>query len=106
MAGWFYRDEIKGLFEEKGDESVLSQEQRAALPPPEGGEAKSYALADLLPVAEHAALLEDLVHQGGLAVVDVGDDGDVADVHGAGMIRRESATSILTTLGRGPILRV
>jgi hypothetical protein len=27
-------------------------------------------------------LLEKLVHEGGLAVVDVGDDGDVAEFHG------------------------
>jgi hypothetical protein len=53
VAGWFYRDEIKGLFEEKGDESVLSQEQRAALPPPEGGEAKSEA--EILEMIEEAA---------------------------------------------------
>ncbi len=32
--------------------------------------------------AEHAGLGEQLVHQRGLAVVDVGDDGDVAQRHG------------------------
>ena len=31
--------------------------------------------------SEHARLGQKLVHQGGLAVVDVGDDGDVAQVH-------------------------
>ena len=46
-----------------------------------------HALGHLLVFAEHAALLEHLVHQRGLAVVHVGDDGDVAnvvsyDVHG------------------------
>ena len=43
------------------------------------------ALLDLLVGAEDPALLEQLVDQGGLPVVDVGDDGDVADVlvHGA-----------------------
>ena len=42
-------------------------------------------LLDLLVGAKDAALLEELVDQGGLPVVDVGDDGDVADVlvHGA-----------------------
>src|SRR6185436_1766513 len=35
--------------------------------------------------AEHARLHEHLVHQGGFAVVDVGDDGDVADMGGSGV---------------------
>ena len=39
------------------------------------------ALGDLLVVAEGAALLQQAVDQRGLAMVDVGDDGDVADVH-------------------------
>ena len=42
------------------------------------------ALGDLLIGAEGAALLEQAVDQGGLAVVDVGDDGDVAQIHGHG----------------------
>ena len=37
--------------------------------------------ADLLAGAEGAGLLQQLVDQRGLAVVDVGDDGDVAQVH-------------------------
>ena len=36
------------------------------------------ALFDALVGAEHAALAEHGVNQGGLAVIDVGDDGDVA----------------------------
>src|ERR1017187_9941657 len=42
------------------------------------------ALADFLVRREGAGLLEQAVHQRGLAVVDVGDDGDVADraLHG------------------------
>ena len=36
------------------------------------------ALGHGLVFAERTALLEHLVHQGGLAMVDVGDDGDVA----------------------------
>ncbi len=39
------------------------------------------ALGDLLVVAIGAGLLQQLVDQGGFAVVDVGDDGDVAKVH-------------------------
>jgi hypothetical protein len=38
-----------------------------------------HAFGDLLVLAEGAALAQQLVDQGGLAVVDVGDDGDVAD---------------------------
>jgi hypothetical protein len=33
-----------------------------------------------LTFAEDAALLEHGVHEGGLTVVDVGDDGEVADI--------------------------
>ena len=40
------------------------------------------ALGHLLVVAEGAGLLQQPVDQGGLAVVDVGDDGDVAELHG------------------------
>jgi hypothetical protein len=39
---------------------------------------------NLLVGGEGAGLAEQLVHQGGLAVVDVGDDGDVAE--GAGHV--------------------
>ena len=39
------------------------------------------ALGDLLPVAELQGLLEQAVHEGGLAVVDVRNDGDVAVFH-------------------------
>ncbi len=39
------------------------------------------ALGDLLVLAERAGLAQQLVDQRGLAVVDVGDDGDVADIH-------------------------
>jgi len=35
------------------------------------------AFGHLLVVAKHAAVMEELVHQGGFAVVDVGDNGDV-----------------------------
>jgi hypothetical protein len=37
------------------------------------------ALLDLLIGAKHAALLQELVDEGGLPVVDVGDDSDIAD---------------------------
>ena len=38
------------------------------------------ALLDLLVGAEDAAFLEEFVDEGGFAVVDVGDNGDIADV--------------------------
>jgi len=38
------------------------------------------ALGHGLVVAEHAALAEHLVHQGGLAVIDMGNDRDIADM--------------------------
>ena len=40
------------------------------------------ALGDPLVLAEGAGLLEQPVDQGGLAMVDMGDDGDVAKLHG------------------------
>jgi hypothetical protein len=40
------------------------------------------ALGHHLVVAERAGLAEELVDEGGLAVIDVGDDRDVADLHG------------------------
>ena len=39
------------------------------------------ALGHPLVVAERAGLLQQPVDQGGLAMVDMGDDGDVAKVH-------------------------
>ena len=47
--------------------------------------------AHLLVGAEGAALAQQGVHEGGLAVVDVGDDGDVAKSHGLlyGLLRPE-----------------
>ena len=44
------------------------------------------ALGDALVLAERARLLQQPVDQGGLAVVDVGDDGDVAQVHFRGIL--------------------
>src|SRR6185436_18090156 len=41
------------------------------------------ALGHLLVLAVGAGLLQQAVHQRGLAVVDVGDDGDVTKVHGS-----------------------
>ena len=40
------------------------------------------ALVHVLVLAHRAGLLEQLVDQRGLAMVDMGDDGDVADIHG------------------------
>ena len=39
-----------------------------------------HAVADLLVLAENAALLEHLVDERGLAVVNVRDNGDIADI--------------------------
>ena len=44
------------------------------------------ALLHVLVFAHRAGLLEQLVDQRGLAVVDVGDDGDIADVHRLGAL--------------------
>ena len=52
------------------------------------------AVVHFLVGAEHAALLEEGVDQGGLAVVDVGDDGDIAKRLVAG-----DGTHILLLLG-------
>ena len=38
-----------------------------------------HARVDVLVVAESAGLAQQLVDQGGLAVIDVGDDGDIAN---------------------------
>ena len=43
------------------------------------------ALGDALILAEGAGLLQQAVDQRGLAMVDVGDDGDVAKFHGGGL---------------------
>ncbi len=40
------------------------------------------AFGDDLVFAERAGLAEELIDQRGLAMIDVGDDGDVANVHG------------------------
>src|SRR5262249_21786211 len=39
-----------------------------------------------LVVAERAGLLQQAVDQGGLAMVDMGDDGDIAKMHGGLML--------------------
>src|SRR4029079_1667566 len=64
------------------------------------------ALGDLLVGAEGAALAQQLGDQRRLAVVDVGDDGDVSDLAGhAGRlsdtkeVRRAAATSAPTSAG-------
>ena len=45
-------------------------------------------LGHLLVVAEGARLAQEVVDQGGLAVVDMGDDGNVANIHGRGRVTR------------------
>jgi hypothetical protein len=44
---------------------------------------RSRSFGHPLILAERAGLLQQAVDQGGLAVVDVGDDGDIAQVHWA-----------------------
>ena len=39
------------------------------------------ALVHVLVFAHRAGLLEELVHKRGFAMVDMGDDGDIADIH-------------------------
>ena len=58
------------------DRGVLGQDGDAALALEVG--VVHGALGDALVAAERAALPQQAVHEGGLAVVDVGDDGDVA----------------------------
>ena len=48
------------------------------------------ALVHVLVLAHRAGLLEQLVHQRGLAMVDMGDDGDIADIHENGRLRGEA----------------
>ncbi len=60
------------------DRAVLRQDRDPALAL--DVVAVHHALGDVLVVLEGAGLLQQLVDQRGLAVVDVGDDGDVANV--------------------------
>ena len=46
---------------------------------------------DALVVAERARLLQEPVDEGRLAVVDMGDDGDVAKLHGRAFLRRPAS---------------
>ena len=58
--------------------SVLGQNGNAALALQIVG--VHHALRHLLVLAEYAALAQHLVHQGGLAVVYVSDNSDIADI--------------------------
>ena len=69
------------------DRAVLRQDGDAALALEVV--AVHHALGHLLVLAEGAALAQQLVDQRGLAVVDVGDDGDVADLAGHGRLSME-----------------
>src|SRR6185437_2665457 len=64
-------------------------------------DARFHALA----FAEDAALLEHGVHERGLAVVDVGDDGNVTDVgaslHGRAVLTIEAASNATVLAGTG-----
>jgi len=65
-------------------------------------------LGDLLVVAESAALPQHEVHERGLAVVDVGDDGDVTDVRTwhrrARLARGRPSSHFRSLFQRQPIL--
>ena len=60
------------------DGGILGQDGDAALPLQVVG--VHHPVHDLLILAVNAALLEHLVHQGGLAVVNVGDDGHISQL--------------------------
>ncbi len=50
-------------------------------------------LGHALVVAEGAGLLQEPVDQGRLAMVDMGDDGDIAKVHGGLNVRTRAKTA-------------
>src|SRR3989449_2518344 len=60
---------------------VLREDRDAALPLERVR--VEHPLVHLLVGTEHAGLAEHLIHQRRLTVVDVGDDGDVAELQGA-----------------------
>ena len=62
-----------------GDGSRLGHDGDAALPLEIVG--VHYAFGDALVLAERSRLLQQAVDEGGLAMIDVGDDGDVAQLH-------------------------
>ena len=47
------------------------------------------ALGDALILAKRAGLLEQPVDERGLAVVDMGDDRDIAQLHGTGRVKEQ-----------------
>ena len=61
-----------------------------------------HPLGHALVFAERAGLLEQAVDQRGLAVVDVGDDGDVAERHGMFLVRRSGSRCGGEDRGLGP----
>ena len=75
MAGGVYDVDLGiaehhgGVFGEDGDAPLPFQIARV-----------HHSLRHLLVDAEHAALAQELVNQGGFAVIDVGDDGDIAQI--------------------------
>jgi hypothetical protein len=64
-----------------GDRGILGQDGNAALALQHV--AVHGTLGNHLMLAEGTGLLEQLINERGLAVIDVGDDRDVADVHGS-----------------------
>ncbi len=72
------------------DRCVLREDRDALLALKVAGVHRAFL--DMLVGAESTALPEHLVDEGGLAVIDVGDDGDVSDV--AAVLRRHKGQSL------------
>src|SRR5690606_10546376 len=60
-----------------------------------------HALAQLVAFAEGAGLLQQLVDEGGLAMVDVGDDGDIAQVFDGHVFWGRESRTRLPGAGQG-----
>jgi hypothetical protein len=58
-----------------------------------------------LVVAIGAGLLQQLVDEGGFAVVDVGDDGDVAKLHDS-LLHQDIGWSAISPENRDPLFRI
>ena len=77
----------RGAFGQDGDPALLLQLIPVHRP-----------FRDVLVVAEGAGLAEQLVDEGGLAMIDMGDDGDVADLHD-GLVEKGARAGGRTHLG-------
>ena len=103
VAGSIHDIDLDGLAGDRvrdGDGGVLGQDGDAALAFEVIG--IHHALGHLLVVAEGMRLAQQPVHQGGLAVVDVGDDGNIAEI---GSFFEHSQLSALSSSAIGSIRR-